>query len=137
MTLTVHVLLINDNFSPEYAEANFGGEESESNPKYEWEDEFEVKSLKSFDLLRKAKMPLAGEMPNGDPFFVEVEQMCLIDFKNEEGQQGFVGVSESILENVELEENKVTFYIKDYEPHSSPIPGVYIASKEFPKELVF
>jgi hypothetical protein len=137
MTLTVHVLLINDNFSPEYAEANFGGEESESNPLYDWEDEFEVKELKSFNLLRKAKMPLAGEMPNGEPFFVEVEKMCLIELISEVGNQGFVGVSESILENVELSENKVTFYIKDYEPHSNPIPGVYIASKEFPKELIF
>ena len=42
MKINAHFYLLNDDFSPEYAEANHGGKESDNNPLYEWEDEFSV-----------------------------------------------------------------------------------------------
>lgn len=36
MKLKAHFYLLNIDFSPEYAEANHNGEESENNIKYEW-----------------------------------------------------------------------------------------------------
>jgi hypothetical protein len=27
-------------------------------------------------------------------------------------------------------------YLKDFEPMSNPVPGIYIAAQEFPKELI-
>ena len=42
MILSAHFYMLNDDFSPEYAEANFEGKESENNPAYEWEDELEL-----------------------------------------------------------------------------------------------
>jgi hypothetical protein len=137
MKLSLHFYLLNEHFSPEYAEANFNGEESENNPKYEWEDELEIDHVKSFEILREGVLPLNGELPNGDSFSHEVSRMFLISIVNSDNQQAFLGVSESILADFKQEENVIRVYIKDYEPFGNPTPGVYIASKEFPKELIF
>lgn len=142
MKLTAHFFLLNDHFSPEYAEANHGGNESENNPLYEWEDELEVsEGLKSVKLLRNSNFNLEGELPSGEPFCHSVEKMFLIEMQMESGQSGFFGVSESILESFTIEgdekESTVKVFIKDYEPLANPIPGVFIASKEFPKPLIF
>jgi hypothetical protein len=32
---------------------------------------------------------------------------------------------------------KIELFLKDDEPYANPIPGIYIASKEFPKALAF
>jgi hypothetical protein len=52
----------------------------------------------------------------------------------------FVGASESMIDTLNIEklndEILVSFYLKDNEPHANTIPGIYIASKEFPKELI-
>ncbi len=137
MKLSLHFYLLNEHFSPEYAEANFNGEESENNPKYEWEDELEIDNVKSFEILREGILPLNGELPNGESFSHEVTKMFLISIVNSDDQQAFLGVSESILADFKQEENAIRVYIKDYEPFGNPTPGVYIASKEFPKELIF
>lgn len=135
--LKLHFLLLNENFSPEYAEANFNGEESENNPKFEWEDELEVSNVKNFQITRNATLPLNGILPNDEPFSVEIQQVFVIEITTFENQIAYLGVSESILEDFEQNENEIKIFIKDYEPHGNPMPGVYIASKEFPKELVF
>ena len=48
---------------------------------------------------------------------------------------------ESIVETHELikDENGFTIkiFLKDFEPMSNPVPGIYVASKEFPQALVF
>ncbi len=137
MKLTLHYFLLNENFSPEYAEANHKGEETENNPKYEWEDEFEINDLDSFKIIRNGNLPLSGELPNGEAFFVQVEKMFVIELVTNSQQKAYLGISESILDSFEETESKISIYIKDYEPHANPMNGVYIASKEFPKELVF
>lgn len=142
MKLTAHFFLLNDHFSPEYAEANHGGKESENNPLYEWEDEMEVsEGLKEIEVLRNGNFHLAGELPDGEPFNHSVEKMFLLALKMENGQSGHFGVSESILDSFTLEGDDnlqvLKVYIKDYEPLANPMPGVFIASKEFPKALIF
>ncbi len=141
MKLTAHFYLLNDDFSPEYAEANHGGKETENNPLYEWEDELEVSdNLVSTELIRSGTFTLAGNLPDGKPFASEVNNMFLLKLKLENGTEGYFGVSESILERFTLDgdENQVLkVYIRDYEPLANPIPGVFIASKEFPLELIF
>ena len=142
MKLTAHFYLLNDHFSPEYAAANHGGEESENNPLYEWEDELEVsKGLTSIEVVRNGNFRLQGEMPDGKPFDSLVEKMFLLVLTMENGQQGYFGVSESILDSYTLEGDEhhsiLKVYIKDYEPLANPMPGVFVASKEFPKELIF
>jgi hypothetical protein len=141
MKLTAHFFLLNDDFSPEYAEANHGGNETENNPLYEWEDEFEVtENLASTELVRNGSFTLAGNLPEGQPFASEVSKMFLLKLKLGDGTEGYFGVSESILENYTLdgeEDQVLKVYIRDYEPLANPMPGVFIASKEFPLELIF
>ncbi len=142
MKLTAHFFLLNDNFSPEYAEANHGGKETENNPLYEWEDEFEVsEGLVSVEILRDRTFQLAGHLPEGEPFNHPVHNMFLLEMTMQDGNKGCFGVSESIMDSFTLEGNEahqtLKVYIKDYEPLANPMAGVFIASKEFPKALIF
>lgn len=142
MKLTAHFFLLNEHFSPEYAEANHGGKESENNRLYEWEDELEVsEGLNSIEVLRDGTFHLIGEMPDGKPFNCPVAKMFLLEMKTADGNTGHFGVSESILDSFKLEgeddHQVLKVYIKDYEPLANPLPGIFIASKEFPKELIF
>lgn len=141
MILHLHYFLLNENFSPEYAEANNQGKESENNPRYEWEDELEIKDLKRADIQRDVPIRLEGHLPNEEFFSVDLTNMFAIELETADGQLARLGVSESILDHFEDVpgdgERTLNIYIKDYEPHGNPVPGIYVASKEFPKELVF
>jgi hypothetical protein len=67
--------------------------------------------------------------------------MRLIKIISSDAPDLYVGASESILSEARVDKNKnqwtIEIYIKDFEPMANPIPGIYIASKEFPKELLF
>ena len=67
--------------------------------------------------------------------------MRLIKIISSDAPDLYVGASESILSEARVDKNEnqwtIEIYIKDFEPMANPIPGIYIASKEFPKELLF
>ena len=139
MNCIINVYLLNDHFSVEHAEANNGGKESELNRKHEWEDELKITTEVSGIVQHEnVSFPLEGEMPDGSKFSHEVKGMRLFEIQGE--QSTYIGCSESILDSVEiLEEGQynLRIFLKDYEPMSNPIPGIYIASQEFPKELIY
>jgi hypothetical protein len=140
MRCTVHAYMLNDDFSPEHAEAHYGGKDSENNRRYNWEDELHIKSDVTGIIAHEfVSFPLEGTFPDGTPFRHEVSNMRLYEIESSDGPTVFVGASESILERAEQikEGDALTLhiYLKDYEPWANPIPGIYIASKEFPKEL--
>ena len=142
MECKIHVYLLNEHFSAEHAEAHHNGEESENNLKYEWEDEFYVtSSVESVEIHENVSFPLQGEMPDGSAFSHDVENMFLFEIKSLDAPSTFIGASKSIVEEHELIKEETRFvirlFLKDYEPMSNPIPGIYIASKEFPKALIF
>lgn len=141
MKCNVHIYLLNEHFSQEHADAQHGGEESENNQRYEWEDELTITSdVSEIKELRKATFPLQGELANGEPFLFEVENMFLVEILSTGYPSIYMGCSESILDHHTIEklgdETQVNIYIKDYEPMANPVPGIFIASKEFPKELI-
>jgi len=140
MNCRIHFFLLNEDFSIEHAEANHGGEESESNLKYEWEDELKITtSVDDIVEHEKAVYPIQGTMPEGEAFHFDIKNMHLFELKSEENNT-LIGCSESILDSYEIDEKEdetvIRIYLKDYEPMSNPIPGIYIASQEFPKELI-
>lgn len=142
MKCSIHVYLLNEHFSPEHAEAHYKGEESENNQKYEWEDEFAIISNVQEVLEHEnAVFPLTGELPDGTAFHHEVENMFLFEIRSSDAPTTYVGASMSILDSHAVihdkEEFTLNLFIKDYEPLANPIPGIYIASKEFPKALIF
>jgi len=142
MKCSIHVYLLNEHFSPEHAEAHYKGEESENNQKYEWEDEFAITSNVQEVLEHEnAVFPLTGELPDGTAFHHEVKNMFLFEIRSSDAPTTYVGASMSILDAHAVihdkEEFTLNLFIKDYEPLANPIPGIYIASKEFPKALIF
>jgi hypothetical protein len=142
MKCTIHTYLLNDLYSQELADSENNGEQSHDNKKFDWEDEMTVSSsVKDVEELLDSSYFLAGSLGDGSNFSIEVPKMRLLKITSSDAQDLYVGASESIISEVRINRNenhwKIEIYIKDLEPLANPIPGIYIASKEFPKELVF
>ena len=137
MALTVKVYLLNDDFSQEYADTHNNGNESELNRHYEWQDELEVTSdVKKIEVIENGTYTLAGEM-EGRQFSYDVPKMRLFSVQSNDAMDLLIGCSESLLADYKVEGNELLeIYLKDYEPLSNPVPGVYIAAQEFPKDLI-
>lgn len=137
MALTVKVYLLNDDFSQEYADTHNDGNESELNRHYEWQDELEVTSdVKKIEVIENGTYTLAGEMEDRQ-FSYDVPKMRLFSVQSNDAMDLLIGCSESLLADYKVEGNELLeIYLKDYEPLSNPVPGVYIAAQEFPKDLI-
>lgn len=140
MKCRVHVYLLNEHFSQEYADLHHNGQDSEMNLRYEWEDELEITSeVLEVKEHAHAIFPLQGTMGDGSSFSFDVKAMHLFELLGPEGST-VLGCSESILDRAEVVKGEnawvLRMYLKDYEPMSNPIPGIYIASQEFPRELI-
>lgn len=139
MNCRIHLYLLNEHFSIEHAEANHDGEESEMNRKYEWEDELQVRDVQDVKMIENGVYSLQGSLSENESFAYDVPKMRLFELQTEKGVVQ-VGCSESILDSCELtnesSEFSVKILIKDYEPMSNPVPGIFIAAQEFPKELI-
>lgn len=142
MKCTIHTYLLNDLYSQELADSQNNGEQTPDNKKYDWEDEMNVSSrVNDVEELKDISYFLAGSLGDGSNFSIEVPKMRLLKITSSDVQDLYVGASESIVSEVRINRNenywKIEIFIKDLEPMANPIPGIYIASKEFPKELVF
>ncbi len=142
MKCTIHTYLLNDLYSQELADSQNNGEQTPDNKKYDWEDEMNVSStVNDVEELKDSSYFLAGSLGDGSNFSIEVPKMRLLKITSSDVQDLYVGASESIISEVQINRNenhwKIEIFIKDLEPMANPIPGIYIASKEFPKELVF
>lgn len=139
MKCTIHFYLLNDHFSKEHADANYNGEESELNRRYEWEDELNITTdVEDVVFHEKVVYPLSGETDDG-PFSYDVSGMNLFELKSESNASTYVGCSASVMSSYELDDSEgfvLKVFLKDYEPMSNPIPGIYIAAQDFPKELI-
>ena len=88
---------------------------------------------------RNVSFPLQGQLEDGSTFSYDVQKMFLLQIDTMEAPAVFVGASESILASFEIisgDSPVVKIFLKDDEPYTNPIPGIFIASKEFPKELI-
>jgi hypothetical protein len=140
MKVFAHFYLVNENFSPEYADAQHGGEESENNLKYFWEDELAIKnSIGRIEEIDSAVYVLQGSLPNGASFAYDVPNMTHLLLHGEDGTVTPLVFSKGIYHRYELDAHgevmHVRVFFKDYEVFSNPIPGVYIAAASFPSEL--
>ena len=142
MKCKINVYYLNEHFSQEHADVNHEGKASENNRMYEWEDEMKITTdVQKVEEHRNASFPLAGEMPNGEAFSHEVSKMMLFEIKSDGQPSTYIGCSESILDScrqfIQDETIHVELVIKENEPLANPVPGIYIASLEFPKALIF
>ena len=142
MKYTIHTYLLNDLYSQELADSQNNGEQTPDNKKYDWEDEINISSrVNDLEELKDSSYFLAGSLSDGSNFSIEVPKMRLLKITSSDAPDLYVGASESIISEVRINRNeihwKIEIFIKDLEPMANPIPEIYIASKEFPKELVF
>ncbi len=140
MKCTVYFYGVNALYSQEYADMHHGGKETKDNFKFDWEEELSITAdVQSYSEDKNENYTLQG-YKNEEHFEESVLNMRLIQLFLEDGTTCQVGCSESILDKTEIVKGETTLvisvYIKDYEPYSNPVNGIYIASKEFPKNLL-
>ncbi|MFM6934190.1 MAG: hypothetical protein ACKOXP_02010 [Flavobacteriales bacterium] len=141
MTCKIHIYLLNDLFSQAFADENHDGNPSIDNVKYEWEDELSISSdVQTVQELIGVDYPLMGMDENEQAFQYDIPHMHLFEIISADAPSVYVGASQSIIDQAVLHRSeegyKIEIFIKDYEPMSNPIPGIFIASKSFPKELI-
>jgi hypothetical protein len=128
-------------YSQELADLEHEGNQSIDNIKYEWEDELSISSdVTSVKEISDVDYPLAGMDENNEAFQFHIPNMRLFEICSSDAPNVYVGASESIVSSTKLEETTDTYtieiFLKDYEPMSNPTPGIFIAAKSFPKELI-
>ncbi|MFT7344703.1 MAG: hypothetical protein ACI9XP_001290 [Lentimonas sp.] len=138
MSFHIHVLMHNEHFSQEHADAHFNGEESENNKKWDWEDEMKINGdLVKVDVARKSTYTLQGTKGENETFSIDIVNMMVITFEFDGGTKTQIACSESLYELHQLDEENQTLRLELLgQPYANPVPGVYIASLEFPTELI-
>lgn len=138
MSCTVRFFLLNEDFSQEYADIHNKGQESELNKRYQWEDELKITvDVETIESSNSQNYSLKGEQ-NNEAFQYDVPDMHLFEIRSKQGTV-VIGCSEILLDHFVLddkENSSLDVYLKDYEPFSNPVPGIYIAAKDFPIELI-
>lgn len=142
MNCTVHFYLLNDDFSIEYANERYNGEESEFNRRYEWEDEMNIKgNATKIEVTVNASVPLQGTLPNGNSFSEELTKMRVFQVLSDKEVIASLSCSEILLDSFTIDEQgediTLKVYLKDKEPLSNPVAGMYVSAHEFPKSLSF
>lgn len=139
MTCRAHFYLLNDDFSQEYADMHYDGNESEMNKKYEWEDELEINV--EIDEIKQVQgdYPLRGSK-DGKEFEEVIPNMELFYLQKGGNPVAVVGCSTLLMNNVEQtkegDQLVLKVYMNDKEPLSNPVTGVYIAVADFPDSLI-
>jgi cytolysin (calcineurin-like family phosphatase) len=141
MKCKIHIHLLNELFSQELADSTYNGKESADNLRYEWEDELEITTtVQSVEENGNTSYTLAGYDENDNLFSYDIPEMHLFEIHSEGNPVTYVGASKSILDHCShtFEDNSHTIriFLKDYEPMANPVPGIFIASKSFPKALI-
>lgn len=141
MNCKIHIHLLNELFSQELADEKHSGKESADNLRYDWEDELEITSVVTMVQEKTdAAYTLAGYDQDDAVFSYEITDMHLFEIHSTTEPITYVGASKSIVDHCiytkDNDVHTVRIFIKDYEPMANPIPGIFIASKAFPKALI-
>ncbi|HTF05604.1 MAG TPA: hypothetical protein VK826_16370 [Bacteroidia bacterium] len=140
MKVTVTVKEVNPEFDHELAERHNDGKESESNILYNWEDEFEISGdVKDFKIRNNAAYDLTVQL--GDDVQTHpVPGMMIVDCVLDDDAVTSCAFSRNLVKDTKKVLNKngdVHFFVflKGGKKIVVPMTGVYIAEKDFPKEL--
>lgn len=140
MKFRAHFFQLNDDFSQEYADTHNNGESSELNRKYDWEDELALKNdIQKVEVVENSTYTLVGQI-NGEDFSEEIGGMTIFQIIGNDDTTTLMACTTEIINTYEVieegEEIVLNVFINDYEPYANPIPGIYIASQNFPKKLI-
>jgi hypothetical protein len=142
MEVYIHFIELNSDFSRDIADQFHNGKESEDNIMCTWEDELKVaEDVVDFKIKNKTTYTLEGSFSDESHFKFEIPDMTVCECTLASGTISRFAVSSKLIKKTEKKltggGNKVRFYfyLRDNLPSENPFPGVYILSKDFPKEL--
>jgi hypothetical protein len=142
MEVYVHFKELNSDFSQDVADKYHAGKESQDNIKCTWEDELQVtEDVVDFKIRNKTLYTLKGLYPNGNEFSYDIPDVTICECKTASGNIIQFAVSAKIIKKTDKKVSsdgnltRFTFFLKDQFPVENPFPGVYIYSRDFPKEL--
>jgi hypothetical protein len=141
MNCKIHIYLLNDLYSQAFADENHNGQESADNIRFEWEDELEInQGVTTVEEINSGTYQLVGIDENDTEFSYEIADMHLFKITTTAELSTYVGASKSIIDHCQYEcaqsTHRIHIFLKDYEPMANPVPGIFIASKSFPKALI-
>lgn len=129
-------LFVNPTFDPELANQN-GGEETEDNFRFFWEDEIAVPC--DGEIIEKENEPYVLRGQKGKKHFshhIEGMHQFLLPY---EGQHIVIAVSGGIIHQIdrelEGETPVISIQMATLQEPINPIPGVYISGFDIPEEL--
>ena len=131
----VQVFMLNEHFSQEHADANFNGQESENNKRLDWEDELILRGENEFHEEKENSVYFIRGHKGENLFEIPVQGMRIFSFVEKGVLSAEIACSETLYENHVINGNTLELTLKG-EPYANPIPGIYISSNEFPKELI-
>lgn len=140
MKVTITVKEVNPEFDHELAEREHGGNESEDNILYTWEDEFEISGdVKDFKIRNNAAYNLEVEEEDEHALY-PIEGCMIIDSFLNDGRTTSCVFSRSLVKDTKKVVSKkgdIHFYVflKGGKEMVMPMTGIYIAKKDFPKNL--
>ena len=140
MKVTITVKEVNPEFDRELAEKQHGGKESEDNILYTWEDEFDISGdVKDFKIRNNASYDLQVQEEDETATYT-IEGMMLVDAHLADGAITTCAFSRSLVKDTKKVISKkgdIHFYVflKGSKQIVNPIPGIYIAGKDFPEGL--
>ena len=83
---------------------------------------------------------LMHETHQSTVFSYEIADMHLFEIHSVQDPIAYVGASQSIVDHcthsTDSNGHTIRIFLKDYEPMANPVPGIFIASKAFPKALI-
>jgi hypothetical protein len=143
MDLYLHFILVNTDYNQSIADDYNNGEESEDNVKHIWEDELKVaEPITDFKIIHSKPYVLKGYYPNDVLFEFEIPNVTLVECNTVKGEKIQFAVSKKLIKTLDKQEvegkdeTHITFYLKDDVSLQNPFEGLYIDTKDFPKELL-
>lgn len=141
MEVQVNFKVINPDYSQEYADEYNGGQESESNWKYNWAVSYGLKDVQSVSTIDNNPFIFKGSFENGDPFSFNIPNTHIFRCHFADGSHQDFAVSKSILNKTHQPKKEKYDVIRYYfyinaDPASQHLsPNLVIDERYIPKKL--
>ncbi|MCU0434898.1 MAG: hypothetical protein MUC87_15690 [Bacteroidia bacterium] len=140
MKVTVIIKEVNARFRQDIADKYNDGKESADNMRYNWEDEYAVKTdVTSFKVRNNVPYQLRG-WKGDEEFSIEIPGMMIVDCQHEDNSITQFAFSRKYVKDTKKADRpngdiRFFVFVSDNKTAVSPQPGIYILQNEWPSEL--
>lgn len=142
--MKLHVIFkqLNPDYSQEYADGYYFGNESDGNWKDKWRCEFVIKDISSFRVINDSEFIFAAESSDGEKCVFQLPHMTILEVASAlDNTTQIAAVSTSLLDRihaVQSKEHDITrfyFYFKNTDEFVHILQTVYVATRDLPEEI--